>query len=119
MSESVTVSTFAEAGKSRILVNWNGEGCVFVGLCCCFSLPLLLRVSGGGLMGLMVDGARSAGQFQLYSSCGGDSVLAVKSLRRAFFLGRSLSGKSAMLCVGISIGMCDDLSLELSLRLLT
>lgn len=47
-------------------------------------------------MGLMFDGSRSAGQFQLYSSFGGDSVLAVESLRRAFFLGRSLSGKSAI-----------------------
>lgn len=51
---------------------------------------------GGGLIGLMIDGSRSAGQFQLYSSFGGDSVLAVESLMRAFFLGRSLSGKSAM-----------------------
>lgn len=118
MSESVTVSTFAEADKSRILVNWNGEGCVLVGSSCCFSLPLS-RARGGGLMGLMVDGARSAGQFQLYSPFGGDSVLAVDSLRRAFFLGRSLSEKSAIEnCAGMLVGQCCGLNLKLGLRLL-
>ena len=62
-------------------------------------------------MGLMVGGARSAGQFQLYSSSGGDSVLAVESLRRAFFLGRSLSGKSAIeICDGMLLSNCDGLS---------
>jgi hypothetical protein len=60
-----------------------------------------------------VDGLRSAGQSQLYSSFGGDSVLTVESLRRALLLGRSLSGKSAMMVVFVRVLFWIETSLRL------
>jgi hypothetical protein len=60
-----------------------------------------------------VDGSRSAGQSQLYSSFGGDSVLAVDSLRRALLLGRPLSGKSDMMAVFVGVLFYVETSLRL------